>query len=141
MEHRLNVPSLELELRRLSLGSSCVGNERVRIDRNGRVEFFRNERECAHGEAWTGDWRPLGVLDPRALQKLGEAIQRSGVLDLPALTIDESVEGGGRVELDLRIGPEERHLAVQNSPCPAFETVVRQVLQMAADLRFTPPLA
>jgi|GEM_PF-1788745 len=138
MEHRLNTPSLELELRRISLGSSCIGNERVRIDCDGRVGFSRNERECAPDEAWTGSWQQLGVLDSLELRELGEAIRRSGVLDLPALTIDESVEGGKRVELDLRIGPDQRHLAVQNAPCPAFEAIVQRVLQAVADLRYRP---
>lgn len=129
---------LVLEYRRIGLHPTCIGNDRIRIAADGALDYARNDRECGPGQQWTGDWQHLGLLDEAGLARIRQVAVAGGVLDLPDAVIDEAVEGGAREELDLWLAGRERHLVVQNAPCPPFQAFARMLRQTAADLRFRP---
>jgi hypothetical protein len=114
-----------LEYRRIGQLPTCIGNERIRIAGDGRVSYSRNTVECDEGTAWSAPWRDVGWLDDAALARLREQITGSGLLELPAESIDETAEGGRREEIDLTINERKYHFVVQNVEASPFRTVVK----------------
>ena len=114
-----------IEYRKIGLLATCIGNERIRLDADGGLYHARNTRECGECELWSDDWRKAGDLDAVDVERLLQEIRESGVLALPAATIDEAAEGGRREELVLRIDGAERRFAVQNCDVPPFRRAVQ----------------
>lgn len=124
MEHRLAAARLAIEYRRIGLLASCIGNERIRIARDGSVSHSRNSIECEEGKPWSDSWHGLGRLGAAAMTQLAQQIVDSGVLELPPESIAETAEGGKREEMEVSLDEREYHFVVQNADPPAFRTVV-----------------
>lgn len=124
MEHRLAAPRLAIEYRRIGQLASCIGNERIRIARDGSVSHSRNFIECEEGKPWSESWHNVGRLDAAAMMQLAQRIVDSGVLELAPESIAEAAEGGKREEMDVTLDEREYHFVVQNADPPAFRTVV-----------------
>ena len=116
---------MRIEYRLISLLPTCLGNERIRITDDGEVSHSRNTVECERGERWSASWRTVGQLDPAAMAVLTGKVVATGLLDLPADSIDESAQGGKREEIDLTVDGGERHFVVQNTNPPPFRAVVQ----------------
>ena len=126
--------ALTVEYREIGRLPTCVGNERIRIERDGTVSHSRNTAECERGTPWSAPWQAVGRLDAAAMARLEREIVASGVLSLPARSIDESVEGGKREEIDLVIDDRPHHIVVENMDLPAFRAAVRLLWGMMATL-------
>lgn len=114
-----------IEYRKIGLLPTCIGNERIRIDMDGKRYYARNSHECEEGEPWSAEWQQTGVLDVSAMEALLRDIKESGVLTLPVVMTDESVEGGKREELFLWIDAAEHHFVMQNYDSPVFRKVIQ----------------
>ncbi|RNF86205.1 hypothetical protein [Montanilutibacter psychrotolerans] len=130
--------ALELEFRRISLQPGCLGNERMRVGADGALDYSQNLAECVPGQQWNSQWQHLGQLGADELSRLSGAVLDSGLLELEQISVDESVEGGSREELDLRFGDDSWHFVVQNTRPPAFVSVTRVIRQIVADRQFRP---
>ena len=124
MEHRLAAARLAIEYRRIGLLASCIGNERIRIARDGSVSHSRNSIECEEGQRWSDGWRRVGQLGAAVMMQLAQQVVSSGVLELPPESIAETAEGGRREEMDVSLDEREYHFVVQNADPPAFRAVV-----------------
>jgi hypothetical protein len=124
VEHRLAAARLAIEYRRIGLLASCIGNERIRIARDGSIAHSRNSIECEKGQIWSDGWHRVGQLGAASMTQLAQQIVSSGVLELPPESITESAEGGRREEMDVCLDEREYHFVVQNADSPAFRTVV-----------------
>ena len=114
-----------IEYQRIGLLPTCLGNERIRIMADGRIEHGVNSRECEAGELWSSGWQEAGRLDGTALVRLRAAISDSGVLALPPTMIDEDVDGGKHEELRISMDGADHCFVVQNCDPPALRAVVR----------------
>lgn len=114
-----------IEYRKIGLLATCIGNERIRVDRDGGLYYSRNRHECKPGELWSDGWKQVGRLDSAAVRKLVQDIRDSGVLALPPSVIDDEFEGGKREELMLMIETVTHQYVVQNTDIPAFKKVVQ----------------
>jgi hypothetical protein len=117
--------ALAVEYRRIGQLPTCIGNERIRIAVNGRVDHSRNTAECDPGVQWSTPWRAVGRIDDAAMAQLQRQIIETGVLSLAAEATADSVEGGRREELDLTVDGRERHIVLQNTESPAFRAAVQ----------------
>ena len=113
-----------IEYRKIGLLSTCIGNERIRVDTEGKLYHARNHHECTPGEFWSDEWKLVGELDNATLATLVKDIKESGVLSLPPATTDEVTEGGKREELFLMIDEVEQCYVVQNCDQPVLKTVI-----------------
>jgi hypothetical protein len=119
------IETVIIEYQRIGLLPTCLGNERLRILADGRVDHSVNSRECEAGGRWSSNWQEAGRLDGTALARLLAAISDSGLLSLPPAMIDEDVDGGKREELRLHIDGADHCFVVQNCDPPALRAVVR----------------
>jgi hypothetical protein len=129
VEHRLT-----LEYRRLRRLPTCIGNERIRITREGQLSHSRNVVECETGSDWSAPWRTVGTLDDRAMARLAQEIVDTGILELPLESSDESAEGGSREELDLSIHGRELHFVAENTAPPQLHAVTKLLWAAFFDL-------
>lgn len=120
----------------IGLLATCLGNERIRITADGRVEHRVNTQECEAGQLWSDDWREAGRLDADGMERLLHAIGHSGLLALPPTMIEEDVEGGRRDELRVRLDGVEHCFMAQNSEAPVLRAVVRLIRDALASVRF-----
>jgi hypothetical protein len=116
---------MTLEYRRLGRLPTCIGNERIRIAHNGEVSHSRNTVECESSAGWSAPWRTVGTLDAAAMTRLTQQIVDTGILELDPESIDETVEGGTREEMDLTIDEREIHFVAENTDPPSFRAVVK----------------
>jgi hypothetical protein len=124
-----------LEYQCIGLLATCLGNERIRITADGRVEHSVNTRECEAGQLWNNGWREVGRLDADALERLLHAIRQNGLFALPPTMIEEDVEGGRRDELRVRLDGVEHCFVVQNREVPELRSVVRLIRDALASVR------
>lgn len=124
-----------VEYRRIGLHPTCIGNERIRLEGNGRLSYAKNTRECAEGQLWSDELHFQGRVGADALAALIDTIKCSGVIDLPETMVDPSAEGGKREELDLFIDGIIFGRILENSEHPAFSTVVRHLRRLLMEMR------
>jgi hypothetical protein len=117
--------ALAVEYRRIGQLPTCLGNERIRIGVDGRVDHSRNTVECEPGVPWSTPWRSVGRLDEAAMAQLERQMVETGVFSLPAETRAESVEGGRREELDLTRDGGATRIALHNADNAAFRAAVQ----------------
>ena len=116
---------MTIEYRRIGRLPTCIGNERIRLAADGEVSHSRNTVECEPGVTWSASWRPVGRLDAAALAHLTQQIVDTGILGLEPESIDETVQGGTREEMDIAIGEREQHFVSENTDPPPFRAVVK----------------
>ena len=116
--------ALVIEYRRIGRLPTCIGNERIRIEGDGRVLHSRNTAECEPGMLWSAPWQTAGTLDVSALARLEQQIVETGVLQLPAQSIDDATEGGKREEIDLVLDGRSYRVVVENTDLPSFRAAV-----------------
>ena len=125
------VPAFSVEFRRITRHPTCRGNERIKVDDQGAVFTATNQADCAPGAAWSTPYpaAPRVRLAPAEREQLGQLIQRSGAMSLPALSTDpnKATSGGYREELDIVLGGRHAVVAVEDTQVAAF-TAVRQAL-------------
>jgi hypothetical protein len=125
---------MAIEYRRIGRLPTCVGNERLRIETDGRVSHARNTAECEPGVQWSAPWQAVGTLDAPALARLEQQIVETGLLRLPAQSIDDAAEGGKREEIDLVLDGRSHHVVVENVDPPPFRAAVRLLWGVLAEL-------
>jgi len=126
---------LTIEYRKIGQLSTCLGNERVRIDLDGNAFYSRNNVECEGGELWSAPLCPVGRLATESKARLKLELKASGILDMPRLTIDEIAEGGVREELSIKLEGEERCFIIQNKDSLAFKRAVRAIFACCMSLK------
>ena len=124
-----------VEYRRIGLHPTCIGNERIRLEADGRLSYAKNTRECVEGQLWSDELHFLGRIGADALAALIDTIKSSGVIDLPETMVDPSAEGGKREELDLFIDGVMHGRILENTEHPAFSAVVRHLRGIMMEMR------
>jgi len=124
-----------IEYRRIGLHPTCIGNERIRLEGDGRLYYAKNSRECAEGQRWSDEWRFVGRVGASALAAFLTSINESGVVNLPESTVDASAEGGKREELDVCIDGAVYRCSLENAEHPAFSDVVRRLRGLLIEAR------
>lgn len=113
-----------IEYRLISLHPTCIGNERIRLEMDGRIYSSKNSRECDEGQLWSAAWQYQGRIDATALAAISELIASSGVIDLPETMVDSLAVDGKREELEVCIAGTVYCRALHNVEQPAFHLVV-----------------
>lgn len=127
--------AVEIEYRSMTRFPTCRGNERVRIDREGRVFKASNLTECPPGERFSTPYpaQPGRVLSAAERRRLAALVRRSGFFDLPSHYSDpKRATTDGRVEeIEVTLGPRHHIVAMENTTLPAFSEVRQAVLDAA----------
>ncbi len=131
------MPAFVVEYRKIGLLGTCIGNERIRLADDGRVYHSRNTRECQAGEPWSADWQLVGTLKPTELAELAHELRRSGLLQLPPVSVDDAAHDGKREELDIAIDGASQRFVVQNVEVAEFRRAVRELWGAVARAEMT----
>jgi hypothetical protein len=111
-----------------------TGNHYVIVDDDGAIRAHQNLRDPAPGEAWTvapADAQIGQLEDPRA--QIEAALHQAGFFDLPPLTESVTTQGGVlRTLTFVAADGAERTVTVDRARAPAFDAVVRQLLDALA---------
>lgn len=124
-----------VEYSRIGLHPTCIGNERIRLEADGRLFYAKNTRECAEGQLWSDELHFQGRVGANALAALIDAVKSSGVINLPETMVDPSAEGGKREELELSIDGIMFSRILENIEHPAFSAVVRHLRGLLVEMR------
>lgn len=116
-----------IEYRRISLHPTCIGNERIRLETDGRIYHAKNSRECEEGQLWSAGWQYKGKVDANVLAAFIDLVASSSLIDLPEIMGDSSVEDGSREELAVSMAGVSYCRRLHNAEHPAFRLVVRQL--------------
>lgn len=123
-----------IEYRRIGLHPTCIGNERIRLEADGRLYWAKNSRECDEGQLWSEPWHCRGRVGAESLAAMVRVIHDSGIAHLPALISDPDVEGGKREELALCLNGVSHDHILENAIHPAFAAVVRHLRGLLAQV-------
>jgi hypothetical protein len=111
-----------------------TGNHYVTVDDQGAIRAHQNLRDPAPGEAWTvapADAKIGQLADPRA--RLEATLRQAGFFDLPPLTESLTTQGGvTRTLTFVAADGTQRTVTVDRARAPAFDAVVRKVLDALA---------
>jgi hypothetical protein len=123
-----------LEYRLMSRQSTCVGNERIRVDQRGALYRSRNSVECKVGQLWTSAYPKSPVVQLTRAQRdsLFEAVRKRRILQLPAVIQNELVADGTVQEMIVVCGNARQMVTVINAKSPSFESVRDLLLRLAA---------
>lgn len=116
-----------IEYRLISLHPTCIGNERIRLEMDGRIYSAQNSRECEEGQLWNAAWQYRGKVDAHVLGDFIDLIVSSGLIDLPEIISDPLTEDGKREELEVCIAGTVYSRILHNVDQPAFRLIVRQL--------------
>lgn len=126
---------LLVEYRCISRHPTCIGNERIRLERDGRLYWAQNSRECDEGQLWSAEWQYQGRVGGLELQAFMRLIQETGVLNLPEHSVDPDTEGGKREELELQINGKIHRCRLENTTYPAYSAVVHHLYGLMATVQ------
>ena len=121
------MPEYVIEYHKKNLLPTCLGNERIQIDANGKVFYSRNSRECDEDEVWSDPLTEVSQLNAAQLRKLMAEIKTSGVMKMPVQLIDDTAEGGMREELSIVIDDKKKYFTLQNSDHAGFKKAIRKL--------------
>lgn len=129
-------PVFSVEFRRITKHPTCLGNERIKVDDQGAVFTATNQTECAPGTAWSTPYpaSPRTRLTSVERNQLGQLLQTSGAMGLPALSTDpnKATTGGYREELDIALGGQRAVVAVEGTEVAAFSKVRQALIDLSA---------
>jgi hypothetical protein len=131
-DDRAAPPEFEVEYRQVSKLPTCVGNRRIKVNRDARVYAAVNTTECPRGEQWSAPYpaSPARTLSDAERRHLLGLIQSSGFLELaPRYPGDR--DDGFREEIEVTVADRHQSVVVEQRDPPAF-TRVRQALLGAA---------
>lgn len=124
-----------VEYRCISRHPTCIGNERIRLETDGRLYWSQNSRECDEGQLWSAEWQYQGRVGEEALQALMHRIRETAVLNVPEKSVNSETEGGKREELELYINGKIHRYRLENTTCPAFSAVVHHLYGLMATVQ------
>lgn len=122
-----------IEYRAVTRHPTCLGNQRVKIDAQGRVFQSRNDKECTEkGQRFSAPYpaQPARTLSAGELAGLARRGRRAGFFDLPAQITDpkKSTTGGQVQEIEVQDGGRRHQVSADNKTLPAFEEVRQLIL-------------
>jgi hypothetical protein len=126
-------PFFEVEYRQISKLPTCLGNRRIKVDREARVYTATNATECPPGERWSTPYpdSPTRTLSPAERKDLLNLIRESNFLDL-APRYGNDRDDGYQEEIDVDLAGKRHSVIVEQIDQPAFAKV-RKALTSAAN--------
>lgn len=126
---------VEIEYRSISRFPTCRGNERIHIDRDGKVFKATNLTDCAPGEHFSTPYpaQPGRTLDTKERAGLVRAIRSSGFFNLPThySSPSKAATDGFIEEIEVTLGTPRHTVVMENATMPAFAQVKQRIIDAA----------